>query len=449
MATKTTDSSSSIDETCKKVTSVVLPSIKDHVSTSNKSFDSKKDDLDFLQVKNGLLLSYLIDLTKLLQYQNGRNSSSNSSKRKPSEKKQQEMKQCLQRLNEMKVIIEKIKPLEKKMRYQIDKLLTISSTSSSFALGVEKEENDDNTDDGSEEKEAEEDDDDNLVQMEESDPLAFRPNLDGFGNDDGSDDDENIAYGNTDESEEDDEEIMAAKAALKAGRTSKKKEKSRNAGMADDEDYHQSTRSKTDGLLYKSPRLAAVPFSEHEEQQKKDERKLKKQRERMRKSELLSTLKATYGDMPEEDDFGGGASLGKQRESARRLAEREAEKTKFEEAAFIRLTTSKKEKKMRNRIMREEVSNLHSIADIGNLTAGVSMAFGDEGNNGSDDDIIRVSGSSRQSSRHGNGKRRRTDEYGGGSGSKSKRRNDTKNSYQKALFGIGDNSGGKKKKKKK
>ena len=41
-------------------------------------------------------------------------------------------------------------------------------------------------------------------------------------------------------------------------------------------------------------------FTLAKEQQKKNERKLKKQRERMRKSELLSTLKATYGDMPED-----------------------------------------------------------------------------------------------------------------------------------------------------
>jgi hypothetical protein len=40
--------SSSIEETYKKVTSVVVPSIQDHISSTQ--FDSRKDGLDFLEV---------------------------------------------------------------------------------------------------------------------------------------------------------------------------------------------------------------------------------------------------------------------------------------------------------------------------------------------------------------------------------------------------------------
>lgn len=427
-----------------------------------------------MQVKNSILVSYLIDLTKLLQYQ--RQQSSSKSKSKPaSASTKKQMKECIKRLNEMKVIIEKIKPLEKKMRYQIDKLLTISSASSSFALGGEDNEHngsssssrnnrktknnatkeDDSDGDSEMEGEDDEKDDDNVVQMEESDPLSFRPNLAGFGsdeeeksdddNDDGESEDDdsnndnnNLSSGDESDEEEDDEEILAAKAALQSGRKS-----SSNNSNSMNEIQNMG--------VYKAPRLAAVPFEEKQKQQMKEERQLKKQRDRMKRSELLSTLKATYGDMPEEDDFGGGATVGKQRDAARKLAEREAEKTKFEEDAFIRLTASRKEKKTRNRIMREEVSNLHSIADIGNLTAGVSLAFGGgRDNSGNDDEVIRVGGSSRQSSRHANGKRRRDGEGGegggGSSGRKGKRRNDAKNSFQKALFGIGNGSDSKKKK---
>ncbi len=372
----------------------------------------------------------------------------------------EELNKCMKRLNEMKVIIEKIKPLEKKMRYQLDKLLTISSSSSSssFAFGGDNDNDNDNSNDNDND---ENEDGGNMVQMEESDPLAFRPNPDSMlwkededsdepSNFDGDNEDSDEANDDSDgeeDEDEDDEEILAAKAALKAGRASSSKKKKHNNDPDDggDDDYINNG-------VYRAPRITAVPFEEKEKYKMKEERLLKKQRDRMKKSELLSTLKATYGDMPEEDDFGGGASLGKQRESARRLAEREAEKTKFEEETFVRLTTSRKEKKMKNRIMREEISNLHSIADIGNLTAGVSLAFGKEGKNRYDDhEVIRVATSNRQTSRHANGKRRRSNEYedSSRSNSKGKRRNEPKNSYQRALFGIDAGLGGQKKKNKK
>ncbi len=430
-------------------------------------------------------------MTKLIQFHNQVNLNKSQ---------KQQLKRCLDRLNEMKVIIEKIRPMEKKMRYQIDKLLTISSSSSTFALGGQEEKSGDNDDD-----EDSEDDrvkkvnnGEKIVEMEESDPLAFRPNLDDFGNendDDDDDDDVDSEIGSDEEEnadeddfncndsngsnvsddivqessedEEDDEEILAAKAALNAGRSSSKKKPSSSSSSkskitfnssidSDDESNNEDLQNfnkvnnNNNNNIYKAPRLAAVPFAEKEKQQVKEERKLQKQRERMRKSELLSTLKATYGDMPEEDDYGGGASIGKQRESARRLAEREMEKEKFEEGAFVRLTTSRKDKKLRKKIMREEVSNLHSIADIGNLTAGVSIAFGDkkgshsgdfsDDNNG--DEIIKVDGSrsSHPGSRHANGKRRRVSES-----SKSRRRNEPKNAYQRALFGMDGGSGKRKK----
>ena len=63
--------------------------------------------------------------------------------------------------------------------------------------------------------------------------------------------------------------------------------------------------------MYKAPRLAAVPFTEETSQSEKEERVKKRQRDSLRKSELLSTLKSSFGDAPEEDNFVGGAALGK------------------------------------------------------------------------------------------------------------------------------------------
>jgi hypothetical protein len=66
--------------------------------------------LNYLQVKNDILLSYLIDLSLLLRHRLSASSSSMQQQRQ-----------------ETKVILERIRPMEKKMRYQIDKLLALST----------------------------------------------------------------------------------------------------------------------------------------------------------------------------------------------------------------------------------------------------------------------------------------------------------------------------------
>ena len=55
---------SAVTETSKKISSSLLPSIENHVQ--NEKFD-KKDGLDFLDAKNSIMLSYMIDLTLLLK----------------------------------------------------------------------------------------------------------------------------------------------------------------------------------------------------------------------------------------------------------------------------------------------------------------------------------------------------------------------------------------------
>jgi len=71
-----------------------------------------------------------------------------------------DVKPCLNRLRKMKVVLDKMRPMEKKLRYSLDKLLALSTnnTSSMFALG----------------------DLDDLDKLEENqtDPLLFRPNPD-------------------------------------------------------------------------------------------------------------------------------------------------------------------------------------------------------------------------------------------------------------------------------
>ena len=395
---------SALAETSKKVSSALVPSVEEHINSDK--FDSS-DGLDFLDAKNGILLSYMIDLTQLLKL--------NSSKNKDAAK----IEACLNRLREMTIVLEKTRPLEKKMRYQLDKLLALSASSAAFASA-----NTAGTNDGD--------------ATSSSDPLAFRPNPESLVEKDEGEVSDNVVVDDDDDAsssseDEDDEELMAAKAALNAGR-------SKNRRTNDDSDEDDDVEGKG---VYKAPRLAAVPFMEKEKQADKEERMLKRQRDRMRKSEFLSTLKATFGDAPEEDDYAGGAALGKQRESSRRFADKMKEKDEYEEDAMIRLTITKKEKQMRKKIMREELSNLNSIADLGNIAAGVTAAFGSE-KRSSRDEAFDLEASS---DRHMNGKRRRDDDFGDSS-RKEQREGTTphKNSFQKALFGM-DGSGGKRKRK--
>jgi len=282
--------------------------------------------------------------------------------------------------------------------------------------------------------------------------LSFRPNLEMLGSDN-DDDEEEDSEGEerSDEddehnSDDDDEDLRAAKAVARAGANSKKNKRgSASNGSDDDGD------GKKDAI-YQPPRLAAVPFAEREKAEEKAERAMARQRRRMRQSELLQTLRAADGtDRPEEDDLDGGAALGKQKEAARRMAEREAEKTKFEEDMMVRLTQSRKEKKARGRMMREEQSNLGAIADLGRLAAGVADAFGGSDDGGDSDGGGGLTGMVSGGGgfgRYENGKRRRGgDNYAEMHGERRPRNSGMKgsNSHQRALYGTE----GKKKKKSK
>jgi len=318
-----------------------------------------------------LLLSYLIDLTYNV--------------REKVSKKHDE--QNFRRLMEARTALDKTRPLEKKMRYQLDKLL--AATTTSFATGNATTE----------------------------DPLTYRPDpsaLEGENDSDSEDSDSD----NEDEEQSDMDDLAAARATLQ-------KAKEQN--------------EENDGIhVYRAPRLASMPYNlEHDGGEKRQQLK----NQRMRQSELAQTLRLEYGEAPEQADVHGGSEYGRQREAARRMAERDAEKTRVEEEHFIRLTTSRKEKKERKRLMREEGSNLAAIANMGNLVRGVSSAFGEESDEG-EDRMDRMM----ETGRYGNGKRRKSgfDEATGRAQKKSKSR-EQRNEFQQALYGKSDKKSKKKK----
>jgi U3 small nucleolar ribonucleoprotein protein LCP5 len=332
---------------------------------------------------------------------------------------------AMNRLNEMKVVLDKMRGLDKKLRYQIDKLLAANASASVFASAGDN-------------KYAPEDplqfrpdpeglDDDNLQSSENSDDEAnnYGSNSDDGGDKDDEEDDDKMAS-----VEDDDDDDMDLQAARKTLSLSKSK-KSENAKEVED-----------DGI-YRAPRSTAVPYSFDQEHKEKE--KEKRARRRMRATELAQTLRAQYGDAPEQDDIHGGSDFGKQRAAARRLAELEAEKTKYEEDVMVRLQTSRKDKKEKRRLMRQEGSNLSAIADLSNLVRETKAIgrFGDQ----NDDEDERATKLRKVAApkRYDNGKRRREQENGEStfSGRRSKF-GTAKNSLQAALY----NTSGKSNKKK-
>ena len=157
----------SLKETSQKVQAAVIPAI---AAIENSKEFSKKDGLDFLDVKNSLLLSYLIELTVFVRNKN--NGTSNEKN--------------LHRLTEMKTVLDKTRGLDKKLRYQIEKLLAANTSATSYAAGGDNN--------GPE------------------DPLQFRPDLGSFGKDDNDD-------SNSDESDDEDNEGSASGETAVAARS--------------------------------------------------------------------------------------------------------------------------------------------------------------------------------------------------------------------------------------
>jgi hypothetical protein len=377
--TTTPDIVALLQEVRHKVEASLVPSLESHA----QEFAPPHDGFDFLQVKNSLLLSYLIDLTMLLkQQQQQQQEEEKDEEGNDNTASAHHQQQNWQRLTEMKVALDKMmRGLDKKLRYQLDKILQqASSSATTYSVATEERP---------------------LVTTGEDDPLQYRPHLDDDdededdGDEDDNDSNDNGEIGNdkVDDDDDDDDELVMAKATVAKARqsrggdtakpshnnthTNKTKSNPKQSKMSNTEkdDHHHLLLQQggelfeTEDGLYRAPRLSSVPYTLDQE----DRHAVKEQRRkrRLRASEVAQTLRAQYGDAPEQEDVHGGGGnaelFGKQREAARRLAEREAEKTKYEEQAMVRLTTTRLEKKERKQLMREESSNLAAIADLGNL----------------------------------------------------------------------------------
>lgn len=112
--------SSSLKETIHKVQSSVQTLIDEHVEkfhrqeleSSSRKAASQRPGLDYLHVKNSLLLSYLIDL--VVHLRDAKDDTHNNTPK---------------RLLEMRTVLEKLKTMDVKLKYPIEKLLSLQSNS--------------------------------------------------------------------------------------------------------------------------------------------------------------------------------------------------------------------------------------------------------------------------------------------------------------------------------
>jgi len=245
-----------------------------------------EEGVAYLEVKQQLLLNYCLNLTYyLLLKAEGR-----AVKNHP----------VIGQLLELRAALEKMRPLDAKLKYQLDRLLQIAA-----AMPAEAEIGPTNG---------------------HKDPLSFRPNPDAL-----------------------------------VGKT----------GGGDLEEDEKGERSEAnvidDRSVYRPPRMAAVPYGEGEgaeggrKKTRKEEAAARTKLERLRRSELLQTLTEQFSDKPELV-----AERGNMRTAAQQKVEEvEEERRRFEEDRFIRLVTSKKDKKARK--TADQQARLETITDIGDF----------------------------------------------------------------------------------
>uniref|UniRef100_A0AAG5DTC5 Sas10 C-terminal domain-containing protein n=1 Tax=Anopheles atroparvus TaxID=41427 RepID=A0AAG5DTC5_ANOAO len=260
--------------------------------------------LNFLEIKYHMLLNYLINLTYVVL----RKCSGHRIEKDPS----------IDRLIEIRTVLEKIRPIDYKLRYQIDKLVKTAVTGSSTGT---------------------------------TDPTSFRANPANLmsqmpepgetaGDDD---DDDDVAGGGSDDGADSD---SSAKVMLKLKRAKEAARKKAAApdGVAvakADDDVGEGAaggsamgrRGKPD--VYVPPKLTSMPYEE-DTKAERAQRQLERARKHALGSSLMQDLKDEYLDTPVE--------LSSSSRAQQILSRREREREEYEEAYLTRLPVTKADK---------------------------------------------------------------------------------------------------------
>jgi U3 small nucleolar RNA-associated protein 3 len=248
----------------------ILP-LKEFVREVSQTHKVQDDVVDYLEVKQQLLLSYCTNIVFYLYMKAQGRSVANHPV----------MKQLLK----LRYVMEKMRPLDGKLKHQIDRLIQLSEMSPQ-----------------------------DLSKHKSTDLLRPNPSA-----------------------------LLSATEAPAKG--SKKSKKSKHYSDDDDEEEDEEEEGSEDGYgeeksraedagVYKVPKRTAVPYKESETELDRRDQRLEKQRSKLKRSELMDTLREEFGSAPEAAASSG---LGIKSGDLKKLQEEEDERREFEEDRFVRL----------------------------------------------------------------------------------------------------------------
>lgn len=236
------------------------------------------DDLvDYLEVKQQLLLSYCVNVTFYLYMK----SLGKSVRNHP----------VMRQLLRLRYCMEKMQGLDGKLKYQIDRLAKVAESGEVSG---------------------------------ELQASLLRPNLASLMEDD--DEEANGAVS---------KKRSSKKSKHADSSEEEEDEEDEESEIEDDDDEDPRAARKAAASkdnIYRAPKLTSMPYPNEREEEKRD-RKLEKHKQKLRTSELMAALTAEFGTAPEESASSG---FGDNSGDLKRLEEEQKERIKFEEDHFIR-----------------------------------------------------------------------------------------------------------------
>ncbi|GAC72975.1 hypothetical protein PANT_8c00006 [Moesziomyces antarcticus T-34] len=276
------------------------------------------DGISLLTVKNEAMLDYLHHIVALsIAKISGRSLASASGASSASQSNASASTDLVQNMVKLRLMLEKLRPLENRLKYQMDKLLRAAADADKeVMLGRAAPASDVNGKSRSKRRTGDDDDD------ASDDDLAFRPNPSAFMQD-------------------------KARALSKPSKSNDHRSRSNRDSDSDSDSDDQGGKT----AVYRPPKLVPMSYDPDARSNKKDPRFADKPSSITRNSALLSDLTASMSANPYEASSGGVGVGGRGRLASNTSARAKAlaRMDEFEEENFTRLVMSKKDARKRRR----------------------------------------------------------------------------------------------------
>jgi U3 small nucleolar ribonucleoprotein protein LCP5 len=263
----------------------IIQSLIEKFKSDPDSYETEKG-ISFLSMKNMLMIEYLTNLLFVVHLKmSGHRMSGHK---------------CVERLAELRCVLEKTKSIELKLKYQIDKLLKIAVS----------------------------------CNPNEHDPLSFKANVNNFAENKEDDGDDKMSQNDDD----DDDDIIK-----------------RDKYGEDDGDFEEALAKKKSSGLYVAPRLAPMFNDIDETPQQRKHKQLERAKKRAINSSIMKELENEYSGAPEEikDTFANTIEV----ETTESKHKRD-----YEEENFMRKPLTKVEVKRAKRL--QHGTNLNSLTSF-------------------------------------------------------------------------------------